>query len=269
MLAGEERDIPTLLLAAGADASFMRELERGIPDLALILHPLDERTSVVFAASREDAGRLAPGNQTEPLFNPPGIDERRAAIRLVVSRLWRAVAIAVATEVDLDGFATPVPDKVPVAHRQMLSTLLASAWPRLLPDLATSSLALPVRLESREELEILWLSALSPSAKRSAAHAVRSQAGLVWRLAMITCMNPTAGYRGLLVTADETTLAGCMKAARDAGVTLEDVKPGDDTRVAWQLSQDDGRFVLCCPPASASGATLRPGKPRLTQTARA
>ena len=259
-LAGEDRDIPTLLLAAGADASFMHELARGSPDLALHLHPLDERTSVVFAASREDAGSIAPWDQTEPLFSPPGIDERRAAIRLVVSRLWRAAAIAVATEVDMDGFATAIPDTVPDVDRQVLSTLLASAWPRLLPDLATASLALPVSLESREELENLWLSVLSPAAKRSALHAVRSQAALVWQLAMITCMNPTAGYRGLLVTADETTLAGCMKAARDAGVILEDVKPGDDSRVAWQLGQRDGRFVLCCPPAGASAATAQIGQ---------
>ena len=252
-LRSDYADMPTLLMPEEPDLSLLREIEGALPGLEVRTHRLDDRTSVMSLAQHGGAVTPAP-DAPEPLFDVPPIQRRGASVRLVVSGLCRAVAAAVASEVDMDGYSAPIPPEAPTAEQAVLSALMGSAWPRLLPDLATASLPMPQRLEGVEELASHWLSGLSAVALPSAAHAVRSQAALVWQLAVITGRNPTAGYRGLLLGAGEDRLAQCMRAATESGVPL-DVAEDADECAAWRLDQDGDRFVLRCPPCSAPDAT--------------
>jgi hypothetical protein len=254
-LATDNADIPTLLLAGDIDAPLLLELECCLPQFTIQVHHIDERTSLLAVAPRTSGDDETAAGASQRLFALPVNGRRPAAVRIITSRLWHAVATAVSTELGMDDFSAPITGDVHVADQAVLAALMSSAWPRLLPDVESSSLPLPNRLDSLEELEVLWLASLSAPGQLEAAYAVRSHAALVWSLAMITTRNPTAGYAGLLTCADEDTTYKCASAASDAGVQVIAPHVGDDAEY-WQLDEDGARYVLRCPLGALPGVTV-------------
>ncbi len=250
-LGTEYADIPTLLLPRGADATLLHDVQCSLLVLCLRLQRIDEWTTVLLAEPRNTLD-VAPADLGQPLFTLPVGGIRPAAVRLISSALWLAVAAAVSAEVDMDDYTAPVSGKVLVADRAVQAALMSSAWPHLVPDVSRSSLPIPARLDSLEELETLWLSGLSTPGHTIAAHALRSQAKLVWQLAVITARNPTAGYRGLLMSSDEHVVLSSARAASEAGVHL--VAPlVESVATSWRLELDDGRYELQCPVIAIPG----------------